>query len=155
MRIGLCIAVASGLVGQASANSEVFQINRDYLCATQEAYYAAPQLASHGVWTEPPTRFQVRIQACEVYCLPQKSKQRPLSLHILDAGQAQAQKFEGYRGQASFHSLSGGSVTVSATELSMTRMMVGSMPGAENQVSLVLAATCHPIEAGPAYLTPQ
>lgn len=155
MRIELCLVTALAVSAPAAANSEVFQINRDYLCATQTAYYAAPQLAAHGEWAEPPTRFQMRIQACETYCLPQKSKQAPLSLHILDSGQQWGQKYEGYRGRASFHSLSGGSVTVSSNNLSLTRMMIGSLPGAENQVSFVLSATCHPIDETPSYLPNQ
>lgn len=155
MRIGLCFASVIAATAPAAANSEVFQINRDYLCATQAAHYAAPQLSSYGDWSEPPSRFQIRIQACETYCLPQKSKQPPLSLHVMEPGQTWAQKYEGYRGQASFHSLSGGSVTVSSTDLSLTRMMIGSLPGAENQVSFVLSATCHPIEDAPSYLPNQ
>ena len=155
MRIELCLAMAIVASAPAAANSEVFQINRNYLCATQTAYYAAPQLSVSGEWTDPPTRFQMRIQACEIYCLPQKSKQPPLSLHVMDPGQGWGQKFEGYRGRASFHSLSGGSVTVSPNSLSLTRMMVGSLPGAENQVSFVLSATCHPIEEAPSYLPSQ
>lgn len=155
MRFKLCLIAAIAGAAQAAANTEVFQINRDYLCATQTAYYAAPLLAASGTWTDAPTRFQMRIQACETYCLPQKSKQRPLSLHVIDSGKEWGQKFEGYRGQASFHSLNGGSVTVSATGLSLTRMMVGSLPGAENQVSYVLSATCHPIDQAPHYLPNQ
>ena len=155
MRLGFCIAASTFLMGQAAANNEVFQLNRDYLCATQQAYYAAPQLSANGEWTDPPSRFQVRIQACETFSMPQKSKQRPLSLHVMDVDQDWAQKFEGYRGQASFHSLNGGSVIVSANDLSMTRMVIGSMPGAENQVSMVLSATCHPIEQGPVYIKPE
>lgn len=155
MRVALCLTTLIAASAPAAANSEVFQINRNYLCATQTAYYAAPQLASQGEWSEPPTRFQMRIQACETYCLPQKSKQPPLSLHVMDSGQEWAQKYEGYRGQASFHSMSGGSVTVSSTDLSLTRMIIGSLPGAENQVSFVLSATCHPIDQAPAYLPNQ
>lgn len=155
MRVELCLAAAIATSAPAAANSEVFQINRNYLCATQTAYYAAPQLSVSGEWLEPPTRFQIRIQACEVYCLPQKSKQPPLSLHVMDSGQDWGQKFEGYRGRASFHSLSGGSVTVSSTNLSLTRMMIGSLPGAEDQVSFVLSATCHPIDEAPSYLPSQ
>ena len=155
MRVALCLVTMVVVSAPADANSEVFQINRDYLCATQTAYYAAPQVSAQGEWTEPPARFQMRIQACETYCLPQKSKQPPLSLHVMDSGQSWGQKFEGYRGQASFHSLNGGSVTVSSTNLSLTRMMIGSLPGAENQVSFVLSATCHPIDQAPSYLPNQ
>ena len=149
MRKALCLASLISTLAPAAANSEVFQINRNYLCATQTAYYAAPQISAYGEWTEPPTRFQIRILACEVYCLPQKSKEPPLSLHVMDSGQDWGQKFEGYRGRASFHSLNGGAVTVSPTNLSLTRMMIGSLPGAENQVSFVLSATCHPIDEEP------
>ena len=155
MRIELCLVAVIAAASPATANSEVFQINRDYLCATKTAYYAAPQVSAHGEWTDPPARFQMRIQACETFCLPQKSKQPPLSLHVMDSGQAWGQKFEGYRGQTSFHSLSGGSVTVSSTNLSLSRMMIGSLPGAENQVSFVLSATCHPIDQAPSYLPNQ
>lgn len=145
-RIGLGLVATLFCVPGAIAAGEVFEMNRDYLCATEQAYFAAPSLASHGDWDAPPTRFQLRIQACETFCLPQVSKERPLSLHVQDEGSDWPQKFEGYRGQASFHSTNGGSVTVSSSGLSMTRMLIGSMPGAENQVSLVLSAKCHPID---------
>ena len=55
-------------------------------------------------------------------------------------------KFDGYRGRPDYHSNQGGSIVLSGEDLSVTRMMVGSMPGADKHVALVMAAQCHPID---------
>ena len=130
----------------ALANDQGFTTSQTYMCVTETALFAAPAIAQHGEWSDPPARFQVQILPCETFCLPPRSRERPLSLWVTEPDSQWPAKFDGYRGQAAYHSTKGGSVILSATGLGLTRTMIGSMPGAENQVSLTLNAACYPVQ---------
>ena len=130
----------------ALASEQGFTTDQDYLCVTQTALFAAPAIAQHGEWSDPPERFQVKITLCDTFCLPQLSRERPLSLWVQEIDAQYPLKFDGYRGRAAYHSTAGGSVILSAGGLNLTRTMIGSMPGAENQVSLTLNAACYPMD---------
>ena len=147
-KLGLCLLAAGAMLPSASANAEaeVFEINKEYLCLTENALFASTKLAEHGEWSDPPKRFQIHIKPCEANCLPQKSKDRPLAMLVKEAGSEWPIQFDGYRGRPDYHSNQGGSIVLSGDDLSVTRMMVGSMPGADKHVSLVMAAQCHPID---------
>ncbi|MEO1661322.1 MAG: hypothetical protein AAFR51_10060 [Pseudomonadota bacterium] len=145
-KLGISFLVALCAWQYAVAFGEVFESNKDYLCLTEEALFASPKISQHGEWTDPPSRFQIQIKACETFCLPQRSKDRPLSLLLQEPETDWPQKFDGYRGRADYHSIEGGSVVLSGNDLSLTRTLVGSLPGAEQHVSLVLNARCHPID---------
>lgn len=128
------------------AMGEVFETNKEYLCLTESALFASPKIAQHGEWSDPPRRFQIHIKTCETFCLPQQSKDRPLSLLLKEPESEWPHKFEGYIGQTDFHSAKGGAVVLNSEDLTVTRTMIGSMAGAENRVSLILDAQCHPID---------
>lgn len=147
-KIGVCLLVAGGMLPSASANAEteVFEINKEYLCLTENALFASTKLAQHGEWSDPPKRFQIHIKPCDSGCLPQMSKDRPLAMMVKQSGAEMAVKYDGYRGRPDYHSNQGGSIILSGEDLSVTRMMVGSMPGADKHVALVMAAQCHPID---------
>ncbi|MEP1143719.1 MAG: hypothetical protein ABJH52_08365 [Henriciella sp.] len=145
-KVGISFLAAFSIWQYSLAMGDVFETNKEYVCLTESALYAAPKVAQHGEWSDPPSRFQINIKPCETFCLPQRSKERPLSLLLKEAETEWPQKYDGYRGQALYHSTEGGSVVLSPNDLTLTRTMIGSMPGAENHVSLVLGAQCHPID---------
>ena len=145
-KFAACVVLGLAALQGLSALGEVFESDKEYLCVTQSALYAAPKISDHGEWTDPPNRFQIQIRACDAFCLPQTSRDRPLSLLLTEGNADWPQRYNGYRGQPAYHSSMGGSVILSAEDLSLTRTMVGSMPGAEQHVSLVLSAQCHPID---------
>ncbi len=145
-KLGISFLIAVCIWQSANAFGQVFESNRDYLCVTEEALFAAPKISQHGEWADPPSRFHVQIKTCETFCLPQRSKDKPLSLLLKEPEANWPQKYEGYRGRADYHSIEGGSVILSRDDLSLTRTIVGSLPGAEQQASLVLNAQCYPID---------
>ncbi len=147
-KLGLCLLAAGAMLPSAFANAEaeVFEINKEYLCLTETALFASTKLAQHGEWSDPPKRFQIHIKPCDSNCLPQKSKDRPLAMLVKEPGSEWPVQYDGYRGRPDYHSNQGGSIVLSGDDLSVTRMMVGSMPGADKHVSLVMAAQCHPID---------
>ena len=143
----IMMALLAALLGApAIANEQGFATNQTYMCVTETALFAAPAIAQHGDWSDPPARFQVQILPCETFCLPQRSRERPLSLWVQETEDQWPVKFDGYRGRADYHSSEGGSVILSTAGLNLTRTMIGSMPGAENQVSLTLNAACYPVQ---------
>ena len=144
----LCVvlAVSATALQYPSAFAERFEANTAYLCVTDTALFASPKTEQHGEWTDPPRRFQINIEACETFCLPQKSKDPPLSLFLQEPTTEWPIKYEGYRGQADYHAATGGSVVLSSDDLTLTRSMIGSLPGATQHVALVLEAKCHPID---------
>ncbi len=145
-KVGISFLAAFVIWQYSLAIGEVFETNKEYLCLTETALYAAPKVAQHGEWTDPPSRFQIHIKPCETFCLPQRSKDRPLSLLLKESKSEWPTKFEGYFGQNDFHASLGGSIVLSQDDLTVTRTMIGSIPGAENRVSLILDAQCHPID---------
>ena len=143
-----CLLVAAVMLPSASAKAEaeVFEMNKEYLCLTENALFASTKLAQHGEWSDPPKRFQIHIKACDSDCLPQMSKDRPLAMTVKEPGTEWPIRYDGYRGQPDYHSNRGGSIILSGDDLSVTRITVGSMPGADKHVALVMAAQCHPID---------
>ncbi len=129
-----------------STAAQRFDLQRNYLCITRTAMYSAPALRDQGIWSDPPQRFKISFEECTIWCRPQKSREKPISLLLVDAGTNWPAKYEGYHDEPGYHSPAGGSVVLSGTDLTLTRSLTGTVAGEDSPAAFTLNAECYPIE---------
>lgn len=142
-KLKMAVTVGAAVLSNQTVSAEIFYMNRNYLCVTENAMYASPEMQDQGLWTASPKWFRINIKECTILCLPQKSREKPTSLSVSDPSGDWPKMFQGYRDERNYHAASGGSVVLSGTDLTLTRIFIGSMYGTSFPASMTLSARCH------------